>query len=144
MTRVDFYDKSFVPSGHLTYSVIAARLSGKWLFVRHNSRKTWEIPGGHIEEGETSAEAAERELFEETGATESELFCVATYSVLKDGKTGYGRLYLADVTKIGPIPDASEIAELISGDVLPEQLTYPDIQPILFERVLAFLEDTDH
>ena len=67
MTEVKFYDPEFVPAGHLAYSVITARFEGKWIFVRHRERTTWEIPGGHIEEGESSDVAASRELMEETG-----------------------------------------------------------------------------
>jgi NUDIX domain. len=66
MTEVKFYDPEFVPAGHLAYSVITARFEGKWIFVRHRERTTWEIPGGHIEEGESSDVAASRELMEET------------------------------------------------------------------------------
>ncbi len=33
----------------------------------------WEIPGGGIEQGESSAEAARRELFEETGIVDAEI-----------------------------------------------------------------------
>lgn len=36
------------------------------MFVRHPERG-WEIPGGHLNEGETPEEAMIRELFEETG-----------------------------------------------------------------------------
>jgi 8-oxo-dGTP diphosphatase len=141
MTRVNFYDTSYVPDGKLTYSVIAATYNGKWLFVRHRDRLTWEIAGGHIETGETPFEAARRELIEETGAAEFGLNCVATYSVEKEGRMGYGRLFFADVQLIGTIPDTSEIAELRLSDHLPENLTYPDIQPLLFEKVLKFLHE---
>jgi 8-oxo-dGTP diphosphatase len=59
--------------------------------------------------------------------------------VSKDGETGWGRLYLAKVTELGPIPDISEIAEVAQLDHLPENLTHPDIQPHLFEKTLEYL-----
>ena len=139
MTKVNFYDPLFIPDAKLTYSVISARFEDKWIFVRHQKRSTWEIAGGHIENGETSYEAAERELFEETGALKFNLVCIATYSVTIDGETGWGRLYLAEVSNIGPIPDISEIAEIKLLDHLPETLTHPDIQPHLFNRTIDFL-----
>jgi 8-oxo-dGTP diphosphatase len=140
MTEVKFYDPSFAPDLKLTYSVIAAKYGNIWLFVRHQRRDTWEIPGGHIEKDETPDEAAGRELSEETGALDFKLECVATYVVIKNGETGYGRLYLADIFKLGPVPDISEIKEVKMMDSLPENLTYPDIQPLLFERMLAHLK----
>jgi 8-oxo-dGTP diphosphatase len=139
MTEVNFFDALFIPDSKLTYSVISARYDTKWIFVRHQKRSTWEIAGGHIENGETSYEAAERELFEETGALKFNLVCIATYSVTIDGETGWGRLYLAEVSNIGPIPDISEIAEIKLLDHLPETLTHPDIQPHLFNRTAEFL-----
>ena len=140
MTEVEFYDPLFEPDTKLTYSVIAARFENKWIFVCHQNRTTWEIAGGHIEKGETSLEAAKRELMEETGSLKFNLDCVATYSVKKDGETGWGRLYFAEVLELGPIPDISEIAEVILLDHLPENLTYPDIQPHLFSRVVRYLK----
>ena len=140
MTEVKFYDPSFEPDVTLTYSVISARYGSSWIFVRHQGRSTWEIAGGHIEPGETSHEAAFRELMEETGALSFNLECVATYSVTKDGITGYGRLYMAEVFEIGEVPDISEIAEVTMLASLPENLTYPDIQPFLFKRALEHLQ----
>jgi 8-oxo-dGTP diphosphatase len=137
MTKVNVYDPSYYPDAPLTYSVITARFKGQWILVRHHKRTTWEIPGGHIEPGETADEAASRELMEETGAIGFEIECVATYSVKKNGETGYGRLYKAEVTRIGPVPDTSEIAEIRLMDSLPENLTHPDIQPLLFKRIVG-------
>jgi 8-oxo-dGTP diphosphatase len=139
MTEVKFYNPSFLPDARLIYSVIAAKLDKNWLFVRHKKRDTWEIPGGHIEAEESAEEAAGRELMEETGAIEFRLECVATYAVIKNGNTGYGRLYLADILKLGPVPDTSEIAEVLKMESLPQVLTYPDIQPFLFERIKEYI-----
>ena len=139
MTEVTFYDPFFIPDSKLTYSVISARFESHWIFVRHQMRSTWEIAGGHIEEGETSLEAAGRELMEETGALRFKLDCIATYSVTMNGETGWGRLYLAEVFEIGSIPDISEIAEMKLSDHLPENLTHPDIQPHLFSRTIDFI-----
>jgi len=139
MTEVKFYDPLFVPDTKLTYSVVSAKFNGKWIFVRHQKRTTWEIAGGHIENGETSFEAAGRELMEETGALKFSLECLATYSVTIDSEIGWGRLYLAYVTELGPIPDISEIAEATLLDYLPENLTHPEIQPHLFNRTIEYL-----
>jgi len=141
MTEVQFYDPSHIPDASLIYSVISAKYGNKWLYVRHQNRHTWEIPGGHIEENETSDNAARRELMEETGAIEFNIECVATYSVLKDGDIGYGRLYLAEIYKLGPVPDISEIAEIRLLKGIPENLTHPDIQPYLFKRVTEHLKN---
>jgi len=139
MTEVKFYAPSFEPDTKLTYSVISARFENRWIFVRHNQRTTFEIAGGHIEKGETSFEAAGRELMEETGALKFNLSCIATYSVKKDGETGWGRLYLAEVFEIGPIPDISEIAEVVFLEKIPDHPTHPDIQPHLFRKAIEFL-----
>jgi 8-oxo-dGTP diphosphatase len=141
MTEVRFYSPTYDPGIKLTYAVIASKYSGIWIYVRHHKRTTWEIPGGHIEKGETADEAASRELMEETGAIDFKIECVSTYSVLKNGKTGFGRLYLAEISALGPVPDTSEIAEVKMMDSLPENLTHPDIQPHLYQRVLDFINE---
>lgn len=140
MTEVKFYDSSYEPDSDLTYSVISAKFQSKWIFVRHHKRTTFEIAGGHIEQGETSWEAAGRELIEETGAVRFSLDCIATYSVKKNGETGWGRLYFADVTELGPVPDISEIAEVVLLDQIPDNPTHPDIQPYLFKKTLEFIK----
>jgi 8-oxo-dGTP diphosphatase len=140
MTEVRFYEPSFVPDSVLTYAVIPAKFCGKWIFVRHHERTTWEIAGGHIEKDETPDEAARRELMEETGATNFNLECIATYSVTINDRILWGRLYLAEVKELGEIPDISEIAEMILSRNFPEENTHPLIQPLLFKKALEYLE----
>lgn len=38
-----------------------------WLLIRPAGTDRWQLPKGHIEEGESAEEAAVREVFEETG-----------------------------------------------------------------------------
>jgi 8-oxo-dGTP diphosphatase len=142
MVNVKFYEPDFLPGDKLIYSVITARYLGKWVFVKHIKRNTFEIPGGHIEENETPSDAAKRELIEETGAIRFKLSCISTYSVSQNDETRFGKLYFAEIFKIGPVPDTSEIEEITFLDSLPVPVTYPEIQPLLFNKVLDYLKMT--
>jgi 8-oxo-dGTP diphosphatase len=118
----------------LTYVVIGARQGKQWIFVRHRERSTWEMPAGHIEAGESPDQAAVRELYEETGTVGSTLKHLYDYEVTFKGRAEYGRLYLAEVHQREKIPD-HEIGEIRFDTRLPENLTYPEVQTVLFERV---------
>ena len=64
--KVNFYDEA--DDSQLKFAVIISRADGKWVMCRHKDRETYEIPGGHREDGEKIIDAAIRELKEETGA----------------------------------------------------------------------------
>lgn len=136
MTIVDFHNLGSVSDPHLKYAVIAARYQEKWVFCRHKSRSTWEIPGGHREPGERIEETALRELREETGALAARLAPICIYQVNGDK---CGMLFLARITELGALPGEYEIGEICLSDTLPAELTYPGIQPKLFERAQAYL-----
>jgi 8-oxo-dGTP diphosphatase len=133
--EVNFHPMIDIPDERLQYAVIMAQEDGKWLVCRHRDRDTWEIPGGHREPCESIEQAARRELYEETGVTDAELTPVEVYSVTReDGVTSYGMLFLARVKARGELPANSEMQKVKAVHLLPQELTYPDIQPKLFSR----------
>lgn len=132
--KIDFYDVGNVDNMALKFAVIVTMFQDKWIFVRHKDRNTWEIPGGHRETGEKIDETAKRELFEETGAKKFYIKSICDYSVTRNKITTYGRLYFCQVKELDILPNF-EIKEIRLFDKLPENLTYSEIQPYLFEKV---------
>lgn len=105
--------------------------------VRHRERSTWEIPGGHREPMEDLEKGAARELYEESGAEVFDLIPIAVYSVTDGDRKTYGQLFYSKVESMGQLP-AFEIAEVRFVDALPDNLTYPAIQPVLAQRIDEF------
>ena len=134
MIRIDFYELQDYQGYELTFVIICAVYKKQWVFVRHKDRNTWEIPGGHIEVGETPDEAAKREIYEETGAIKHDLKAICDYSVESVNGKRYGRLYYGQIEALkGELE--YEIEEIIFSDEWPSRLTYADIQPVLLEEV---------
>ena len=135
---VKFYD--VVQDSLLKFAVIISKYNGKWVFCKHKERSTYEVPGGHREDGENILDTAKREVYEETGATNFDLKPVCVYSVTApdnfDGQETFGMLYFADIKEFEPELH-SEIEKIEFFSELPNNLTYPLIQPKLikeFER----------
>lgn len=99
-------------------------------------RKGWEIPGGHIEEGETWHEAVKREMYEETGATKINVKPIAVYKI-----STYGLLCYCEILEMNELPKEYEMSKIMLTDTLPENLTYPDTFKLYFETVMSKLED---
>jgi len=140
--EVKFYETGAINDNKLAYAVIAAKYRGQWLYVRHRERETWEIPGGHREENETIYDTASRELVEETGAVKFSLTPVCIYSVVREDaeqSETFGQLFYSEVETL----DSQllfETAEVKLFDDIPDNLTYPMIQPFLHRKVEEFLE----
>ena len=113
------------------YVVVLSEYEGKLLLSRHKERKTWETQGGHIEPGETPLQAAQRELFEESGAAEFELVPICDYHAEDSASAANGVVFAAKITRLAPLPE-SEMAETCAFNKLPDALTYPGITPRLF------------
>ena len=115
------------------YVVVISTCCGKIMLSRHKQRMTWETQGGHVEPDESPLDAAKRELYEESGATQYEIRPICDYwagdEITGEGATGM--VFHAEIFECGPLPE-SEMAEVRFFDELPQNLTYPAITPELF------------
>ncbi|MBQ2736175.1 MAG: NUDIX domain-containing protein [Clostridia bacterium] len=138
--EVKFYDK--VDDALLKFAVIIAKSKGKWVFCKHKERNTYEIPGGHREQGESIEDAARRELCEETGAIKFDIKPLCVYSVTgknrvnEQGNETFGMLFFADIREF-ETELHSEMEQIALFSELPtDNWTYPLIQPILAKKYL--------
>ena len=137
--EVKFYDT--VNDELLKFAVIISQSNGKWVFCKHKERDTYEVPGGHREDGEDIFETAKRELQEETGAIKFEIKPICVYSVTgktrvnDTGEETFGLLCFAEITEFAKELH-SEMEKVVLMNELPENWTYPLIQPKLIEKYL--------
>lgn len=122
-----------------TFVIMVCQRGNGWLWVRHKERDTWELPAGHVEQGETADEAACRELSEETGATDYTMTPMLSYEGEYHHNRVYGKIYLVHILQTEPLQKSSEIIENRVFDHIPDSLTYPEIQPIFFEELIQQL-----
>src|SRR5690554_4515788 len=137
--KVKFYNE--INDKDLKFAVIMARYDNRWIFCKHKERETYEMPGGHREVDENILDTAKRELQEETGAIEFEIQPISVYSVTgknrvnSNGNETFGMLFYAEVHSFKDmLEDEIEKIEFFSN--LPSNLTYPEIQPYLYNKVI--------
>ena len=142
MLRVNFYDN--IDDSLLKFAVIVSKSQGKWVLCKHRERDTYECPGGHREVGEDILTTAKRELYEETGAINYSIKQICVYSVIGNDELIenkveiFGMLYFADISKFEKLLKY-EMEKIELFDILPDQWTYPEIQPKLLEKVKTFI-----
>ncbi len=139
--HTEIFDLGVFADELLQFVAVVAHFQKKWVFVKHKGRDTWELPGGRREANETVGQAAARELWEETGAKAFVMRPMLDYSVTRsDGVITYGRVFYAEIAEFARLPQ-SEIGQVALHDDLPELLTYPEIQPRLFQEVRIMIEE---
>ena len=115
------------------FVVVFSKYQGKLLLSRHRERTTWGTQDGHIEPGETPLEAAKRELWEESGAKRFSIRPLCGYWAKDDKGSSDGMVFFAQIEELGELPE-SEMAETALFDALPQELTYPDITPVIYRQ----------
>jgi 8-oxo-dGTP pyrophosphatase MutT (NUDIX family) len=114
------------------------------LVVHRPAHDDWSLPKGHVDEGEALAEAALREVIEETGVTARIVQPAGTteHAVVLDGATATKRVHwfvmepvgTADPSTRRPDAEVDHAAWFPIGTAL-ERLTYPGERTLLSETV---------
>lgn len=111
----------------LKYVITIAIHGENIVFCKHKERETIELPGGHIEHGETPLEAAKRELYEETGIENvKQIIPIANYhacTTQRKSNGAFGKVFVAIV------------------DELPEKMPNYEMESIKLIGMLPYKKD---
>lgn len=110
-----------LPPGELTTSALGLFFQGDRLLMSNLVRRGWDIPGGHIEAGESPEETVRRETWEETGVElgSIRLFAAQCIEILAPQPPGYPYPYpvsyqvffCGDVAALGPFTATEEVCD---------------------------------
>ena len=117
-------------------------LVGRQVLLRLTRRGDWVFPKGHLERGETPAEAARREVAEETGWYSEVISEAGTLHYTARGQTYHVVLYL--MRGLRPLPDwpdhKGRDAFLVDLKRVAETLSYDNLREA-WRSVSAVLAD---
>lgn len=106
-TSTWFVESDWLPPSALTTAALGFVFEGESLLLARIAGREWDLPGGHIEAGETPEEAMRREVLEEAGAVVGPARLFAHQHIYSDDPVPEGFKY--------PHPDAYMV--FFIGDV---------------------------
>jgi ADP-ribose pyrophosphatase YjhB (NUDIX family) len=140
------------PKGYATPKVDvrgAVFMHNQLLLVREKADGGWTLPGGWADVGESPAQAAEREVWEETGFRVEAKKVIGIYDANRLGKLeffhAYKIVFLCELISGNPTPsnETTEVA-FFSKDEIPGNLSGERTKPRHLQDVFTNLDDPNH
>jgi 8-oxo-dGTP diphosphatase len=100
-------ERAIATFAKLRFAIMIAHSRDGVVLVFNRYRKSWELPGGFIDAGESPRVSAERELGEEAGCLARNTRWLGVIEV-NDSATHYGAVYGCDVDTVNPAFQSSE------------------------------------
>ncbi|GGM36947.1 putative 8-oxo-dGTP diphosphatase YtkD [Paraliobacillus quinghaiensis] len=117
---------------------VICRWQEQWLLTKHKERGI-EFPGGKVEPGETAAQAAIREVSEETGGEVRSLTYIGQYYVKGKSEDVVKNIYFAVIDELAVQPSYFETEGPVLLKELPEKLrTNPTFSFMMKDQVLPY------
>ncbi len=149
MTRIDHYQDPNAPRATRLVpaaSTVVVDSEGRLLMAKRTDNELWTIPGGGMKPGETIAEAAVREVKEETGIDVEVVTLVGIYTnpqhvvEYSDGEVRQQFSVCFACRPIGGTPTISDETSEV-GYFTPDEIEGMDVHPSIRLRIQHFLDD---
>jgi len=109
---------------------------GAVLLVRHTYKRSWFLPGGGVDRGESLEQAARREALEEVGATLGPLQLLGIYTSFVDHKNNHVAVFVSEEGEASLATDREiQDARWFPLDALPD-----DTAPGTARRIEEYVE----
>lgn len=109
---------------------------GSVLLVRHTYERWWYLPGGGVKRGESFADAAQREVREETGLRVQALKLLHLYHSRNEGKSDHVAVFVATDCSERPCAACDEVGEVA---FFPVHDLPPDVSPATRRWISEYL-----